>query len=1141
MAFLKWRMPALGLIMIGLLINIVDCTSSLNGNWQMGGPYNAGQSCQIIQQENSLTFINENGQRSSGWFIDSSTVIANDWDGGLQGTISADGSRIDWANGTWWIRSSAFNSDGNSPGFNGNWQMGGPYMDSSQRSQISVGQSDQASVQQTSATLGESGAVPDEGSVILDNGNIGSVDNGPICSPVFTLEEPQRITYLETYHWNYGQGSPAGTISLRRGDGTLYGPWAVETRPGQGGVPNAYWTARPNSVLSAGTYTVEDSDPSTWSQNSQSGGCGFCKVMAVAVATGEVSEETGSPIFENGNIGSVNNGPFCNPSFTIYEPHMITYLETYHWNFGYGTAAGGTVALRKDDGTELGPWQTETRPGQGGVPNAYWMARPSVVIPAGTYQVIDSDPETWSQNAESGGCRFCKVEGRAVNSTGGSIEKPEEENGERPGERSRTIGPEGGSIVLSDGIRIVVPEGAVSQSTQFSVKELDPKEYLDDDLYDGAVLEVRASADQFSKPIEIRVPLPSYITSEDTSAICGTIDEETGIPVVESARLDDSGGRLELVLLADHFSTKFFQWIKQSFGQEPFSSDPLPVPYYDQGKAPFCWAASTLMVCQAVNYKEDAQVFHVIGKVGISGDGLKIFQGRFGGPLNDYIKGHSGQAPTRKLWTAIDSGMASAMRSYIRRELACNHNPVMVFSSDKRHAWVITGYDGDKFYVHDSKEPLVMPPYSLVEWEGRLAGLFKGDTGLVTVVIPADIRSSDHLITAGINNGGVIFRQPSQKGSEDANYVPNDMLYSFQWDYKRPEGYGFIDGLGKAAEKLPADIDDVRLSENGICIANADRNSAHDVLVSVDIVKDGDRTGRTEASRSKRMTIPAASVTYLSIDPIKCSDFQEAGAENYRFRVTIYDQNKQVVETGFDFVIETGQVKIKRPLSETEKGVINYDYNFSAYGSSIPDDARYEWNFDDGSQEVGKDVTHRFAEPRPYRVKVRATWNGGSGEDETVFEIAPDQTVEAEEVTFYVFRTVKPLGKDPTTGQPWKAEKQACNDFTLTLLRDGKALDMGVGEGEARGTNGVLTLSLLSGDYGYEIAYSYPRPQETGKKSGTFRVTAGGRNMVEVETSQVSPDLGTSDGGRSVDSGQSVDSGRSVDSGVSVDSGSPVG
>ena len=133
---------------------------------------------------------------------------------------------------------------------------------------------------------------PKESKVIYDSWNLGYVDNTPTCSPFFTTAEPQMVTYIDTYHWNYGAGAPGGTISLRNGRGVLYGPWEAESALDQGEVPKGYWIAHPNEVIPAGTYIVEDSDPATWSQNSESP-CGFTKVEGYATAT-DSSEETGT-------------------------------------------------------------------------------------------------------------------------------------------------------------------------------------------------------------------------------------------------------------------------------------------------------------------------------------------------------------------------------------------------------------------------------------------------------------------------------------------------------------------------------------------------------------------------------------------------------------------------------------------------------------------------------------------------------------------------------------------------------------------------------------------------------------------------------------------------------------------------------
>ncbi|MEQ8174034.1 MAG: hypothetical protein ABRQ26_03110 [Syntrophomonadaceae bacterium] len=116
--------------------------------------------------------------------------------------------------------------------------------------------------------------------VLYKNGNIYGVKNGPIVPTVFTLTQPCKITSITNYHY-FNHGVLPGTIALKDQDGTVYGPWSTEGLEGQGNVANASWIARPNVVVKAGTYTVIDSDPATWSQNDQSGGCGFTEIKGI--------------------------------------------------------------------------------------------------------------------------------------------------------------------------------------------------------------------------------------------------------------------------------------------------------------------------------------------------------------------------------------------------------------------------------------------------------------------------------------------------------------------------------------------------------------------------------------------------------------------------------------------------------------------------------------------------------------------------------------------------------------------------------------------------------------------------------------------------------------------------------------------
>lgn len=113
------------------------------------------------------------------------------------------------------------------------------------------------------------------------------------------------------------------------------------------------------------------------------------------------------------SILAVQNGPTRPATLSLSGPMHLDELSTYHWNNGRG-ATPGTLALRASDGTVYGPWPTTGSPGMGGRPNCNWHAQPGIVMPAGTYEVIDSDPSTWSTNAETGHRGIYNAKLRAV-------------------------------------------------------------------------------------------------------------------------------------------------------------------------------------------------------------------------------------------------------------------------------------------------------------------------------------------------------------------------------------------------------------------------------------------------------------------------------------------------------------------------------------------------------------------------------------------------------------------------------------------------------------------------------------------------------------------------------------------------------
>lgn len=119
-------------------------------------------------------------------------------------------------------------------------------------------------------------------------GNDYAVGKGPTAPSIFTTTQPWHVVQIATYHWNDAKGTArTGTIRLKGLAGAKsYGPFRTKGSPGQGGVPNAYWTANVSFDLPPGRYQFIDSDPATWAQNTESGGQGMAWIMATPAETG---------------------------------------------------------------------------------------------------------------------------------------------------------------------------------------------------------------------------------------------------------------------------------------------------------------------------------------------------------------------------------------------------------------------------------------------------------------------------------------------------------------------------------------------------------------------------------------------------------------------------------------------------------------------------------------------------------------------------------------------------------------------------------------------------------------------------------------------------------------------------------------
>ena len=159
---------------------------------------------------------------------------------------------------------------------------------------------------------------------IYNNGNVAGVINNPTGGPTtFTITGNYKVTLITDYHWNNGKGASAGTIGLKDTGGKVVGTWPVTVRSG------VYWDVTPQIIIGPGTYTVVDSDPSTWAQNSQSKNQGITDIKGLAITYASAPQ---------GSSGSSNS--------TSSSPHSVTGTITTGQ-----TAAAATVSVPSNGGT----------------------------------------------------------------------------------------------------------------------------------------------------------------------------------------------------------------------------------------------------------------------------------------------------------------------------------------------------------------------------------------------------------------------------------------------------------------------------------------------------------------------------------------------------------------------------------------------------------------------------------------------------------------------------------------------------------------------------------------------------------------------------------------------------------------------
>ncbi|MCR5093793.1 MAG: hypothetical protein K6B72_07460 [Lachnospiraceae bacterium] len=130
-------------------------------------------------------------------------------------------------------------------------------------------------------------------------------------------------------------------------------------------------------------------------------------VCPANIRTAEYDIEDAPVFWSNFNTSGVLNYPENTPTFTVEDGQTlhVKYLTTYHWNGGSGSCPGNIYLFK--DGEQVGEWEAYGRSGQA----TYWDAIVDTDLEPGEYKIMDSSPETWSCNSQSGETGFAEVRG----------------------------------------------------------------------------------------------------------------------------------------------------------------------------------------------------------------------------------------------------------------------------------------------------------------------------------------------------------------------------------------------------------------------------------------------------------------------------------------------------------------------------------------------------------------------------------------------------------------------------------------------------------------------------------------------------------------------------------------------------------
>jgi len=323
------------------------------------------------------------------------------------------------------------------------------------------------------------------------------------------------------------------------------------------------------------------------------------------------------------------------------------------------------------------------------------------------------------------------------------------------------------------------------------------------------------------------------------------------------------------------------------------------VPYYSQEASDYCWAACLQMICAAVKSSESfAKIPGIIGALGIDQAGLSTIVARFSSTIRRLIYQRTMMQLDCRLWLPAFS--TNRIIGYIREQLTDTGSPVMIVSAPKGHSWVIIGYDGDDFIVHDpgssGRDALcstkVAPEALGLNWALPLVDSY------CTLVIPLPMDERRPVLTTQIGNEDIRFIIPGF-GTKDGK---SDMIW-YSWICSAKKGYHlFSQREQQSVEVLPAFTTTLK-SDHGLPVYNStEKEKSATVIVRLE----SESSHEVYSEEQLQLKVPARGCAKIPVlIDLACTRYNEYNdfyvPREFRFLIEVSDTEGRSDQAFFYF------------------------------------------------------------------------------------------------------------------------------------------------------------------------------------------------------------------------------------------------